>query len=327
MPGADTPCSVINGKNGYVRGNDSWILGRIMRDYEHWMGKAVAEKTQSVIDARWNYDKASAEKELAGSGIQIPRPRQAGLVVSFWEPSRTIQSGKPGHDLLYWSGVIVSVIQLGIAAIPCGTHGDWGPLLVTGAAILLCFSMGALNQWKVEKWACRRLDGRSKKSFILTRGNGAQHAIVILHNGHGLDLEDLATGFANLDAPSISVFARFATVILGILWVLLLITTSGIVGEAWFLIAIGGLGMLQNIIVAGCHRTPKAFGVPLDYVDVIGDARVMNTLMEVERRYEKLGQSMLGTFFPGDLRENEKKQWAEIAESWKEKKLKESSKN
>jgi hypothetical protein len=46
----------------------------------------------------------------------------------------------------------------------------------------------------------------------------------------------------------------------------------------------------------------------------------------VEKRYEKLGRSMLGTFFPGDLRENEKEQWDAIAEEWKgKKKLKDGS--
>jgi hypothetical protein len=42
--------------------------------------------------------------------------------------------------------------------------------------------------------------------------------------------------------------------------------------------------------------------------------------MEEERKYEKLGQITIATFFPGDLRENEKKEWAEIAEEWKQKK-------
>jgi hypothetical protein len=74
--------------------------------------------------------------------------------------------------------------------------------------MMLCFDMGSLTQWRVEKWACRRLTGRSKKNFVLTRGNGAQHAIVIISDGRGLDLEDLATGFENLDAPSITLCTR-----------------------------------------------------------------------------------------------------------------------
>jgi hypothetical protein len=324
MPGADCPCQVINGKNGYVRGNNSWVIGRIVRDYEVWMGSAVRDVTQSLINARWEFEKKGAEKDSPGSGAEVPRPRQAGLVVSFWEPSLTIEAGKPGHDLLHWSGLITSVIQLGIAAIPCGIWGDWSVLLITGGAIILCFSMGSLTQWRVEKWACRRLTGRSKKNFILTRGNGAQHAIAIISNGRGLDLEDLATGFDNLDAPSITLFAQMATISLGILWVVLLITSSAITESAWYLIAVGGVGILQNMFVAGWRRKPEALGVPINFIDVVGDVKVMSTLLQVERRYEKLGQSMIGTFFPGDLRENEKKQWDDIAAEWEEKKRLES---
>ena len=133
-------------------------------------------------------------------------------------------------------------------------------LLVTVAAIMLCFSTGALAQWRVEKWACRRLEELDKKkSFVLTRGNGAQHAIAIIGNGRGLDLEDLASGFSHVDSPSITVFARLATVVLGVLWIALLITSSAITNEAWYLIAVGGIGMLQNMFVAGWKRRPEAF--------------------------------------------------------------------
>lgn len=320
MPDADTPCSVINGKNGYVRGNNSWVLGRMMRDYEYWMGRAVQEKTESLIQARWKFDQQREEREAPGSGSQVPRPSQAGLVVSFWQPSTKIPHGEPGHDLLHWSGLIVTVLQLGIAAIPLGLSGDWGILMITAAAIILCYTTGALTQWKVEKWACRRLNMREKKNFILTRGNGSQHAIAIISGGHGLDLEDLATGFAKIDSPTITVFAQLATIGLGIMWVALLITASALQENSWYLIAVGGIGMLQNIFVAGWKRTPSAYGVPLEFIDVVGEVKVMQTLMEVERRYEKLGKSLLGTFFPGDLRENEVKEWEAIAQEWREKK-------
>lgn len=144
MPGADCPCCVINGKNGYVRGNGSWVIGRLVRDYELWCGDAVRSLTQTLIEARWKFDRNAAEKDHPEAGAQVPRPRQAGLVVSFWEPSRTIEAGKPGHDLLHWSGIITSIIQLGIAAIPCGIWGDWSILVITGGAMILCFAMGSL---------------------------------------------------------------------------------------------------------------------------------------------------------------------------------------
>ena len=117
-----------------------------------------------------------------------------------------------------------------------------------------------------------------------------------------------------VDAPSITLTAQLATVILGIPWVVLLITSLAITQSAWFLIAVGGIGTIQNLFVAGWPRKLEALGVPLDFIDVVGDVKVLNTLMEVERRYEKLGKSMLKTFFPGDLREDEKRQWKAIAE-------------
>jgi len=322
MPGSDTPCSLINGKNAYVRSNNSWALGRIMRDYEHWMGEPVRDKVQSLLEARWKFDKEREAKEYPNSGRKVRRPEQAGLVVSFWRPSTKLPHGVPGHDLVHWSGLVVTIVQLGIAAIPLGLHGDYGIFLVTGAANILTYITGSLTQWKVEKWACRRLDGRDKKNFILTRGNGAQHAIAIISGGHGLDLEDLATGFANVDSPAITIFSQLAIINLGILWVALLITASALPVDSWYLIAVGGIGMLQNIFVAGWKRTPEAMGIPLEFIDVVGEVKVMSTLMEVERRHEKLGKSMLGTFFPGDLRENEIKQWDAIAEEWKQKKAK-----
>lgn len=320
MPDADTACCIINGKNGFVRGNNSWVLGRMMRDYEYWMGKTVKDKTDDLIEQRWKFDQQKEEKDYPGSNVQIPRPSQAGLVVSIWRPSTKIPHGKPGHDVLHWSGLLITVVQLGISCIPLGLSGDWGVLMITGAASLLCYFTGALSQWKVEKWASRRLDHRSKKNFVLTRGNGAQHAIAIISNGHGLDLEDLATGFANIDSPTITVMAQLSVIALGILWVALLITASALLDDSWYLIAVGGIGMLQNIFVAGWKRTPEAYGIPLEFVEVVGNVKVMKTLMEVETKYEKLGKSMLGTFFPGDLREGEVKEWAAIAKVWEDQK-------
>ncbi|KAL4802580.1 hypothetical protein BDV18DRAFT_146933 [Aspergillus unguis] len=319
MPDADTGCCLINGKNGYVRGNNSWVLGRMMRDYEKWMDPAIRERKDALIDARWKFDQ-SREKEVYGAEArEVPRPAQAGLVVGVYEASKTRKAGVPGRDLLFWSGLVVTVVQLGIASIPAGIDGEWGVLMITAAATVLCYGTGALSQWKVEKWACRTLDNRSKKNFILTRGNGAQHAIAIVSDGYGLDLEDLASGFSMIDYPVITIWAQLATIVLGVLWVALLITASGVDGS-WYLIAVGGIGMLQNVFVAGWKRTPEAYGVPLEFKEVVGEVKVMSTLLELEKRYEKLGKSMLGTFFPGDLRENEVRQWEEIAAGWKEKK-------
>ncbi|KAJ0347478.1 hypothetical protein COL922a_014858, partial [Colletotrichum nupharicola] len=69
MPDADTGSCLNNGKHGYVRGNNSWVLGRMMRDYEVWMGSAVREKTESLINARWNFDQQREAEKYPDSGI------------------------------------------------------------------------------------------------------------------------------------------------------------------------------------------------------------------------------------------------------------------
>lgn len=139
------------------------------------------------------------------------------------------------------------------------------------------------------------MEGRgTEKMFVLTRGNGSQHAIVIIGDGKGLDLEDLA-------AANVSLFptrqTRFAVIVFAALWILLLITALGIRKNTWFLLAIGGVGILQNIYVAGTSRSPQAFGVPLEFVEVIGEPKVMHALFKVEKRYPRVGRSMLATFF------------------------------
>jgi hypothetical protein len=191
------------------------------------MGSPVAEKTDLLLTARWKCDQQIEAERSTGANHQTARPSQAGLDVSVWKPSKTRKHGEPGHDFLHWSGLVVSVIQMGVAAIPLGLDSEWGVLMLTAVASGLCCITGALSQCKVEKLACRHLD-LDKKDFVLTRGNGAQHAIAIVSESRGLDSEDLATGFANIDAPTITVFAQLATVVLGVLWIALLITASGL---------------------------------------------------------------------------------------------------
>jgi hypothetical protein len=228
---------------------------------------------------------------------------------------------------LFWSGVVVALLQLGVAAIPLGIYGNWGVLLVTGAAILLCFLTGFQAQWKREKWACRQIEPGQKRTYIMTRGNGAQHAIVIECDGVGLNLEDLCTGFDNLDSPAISLTCRLVMITLGVLWVALLITSGALTDQSWFLIAVGGIGMLQNIFVAGWSRKPEALGLPLKYKTVVGSPKVITAIIEAEKTVPKVGRALVGTFFPGGLFPSEETELSAIEAEAKERKkaLKESN--
>ncbi|SCN95091.1 uncharacterized protein FFB20_09945 [Fusarium fujikuroi] len=325
MPPADFSCTVINGETGYTRDNNSWIIGRMVRDFETWMDKqpravepsaqpldpspnAVRARVEEIIELKWEDLKQRAREK----GRPEPeRPPKAGLCVSVYR-ARKATKGYPGYDAPYIAGFLTCIVQLGVAAIPCGIFGDWSILVITAAGILLSFASGALPQWSKEKWACRT---DTEKTFVLTRGNGSQHAIVIQGAGVGLDLEDLAAADSGAFADR---GTRLIVTALGFLWILLLITASGIRQNTWFLLAVGGIGILQNMYVAGTSRSPEAFGVPLEFVEVIGEPKVMDTLLEVEERYSRLGKSMLPTFFTGELWEEEQKKWDDFDKRAKE---------
>jgi hypothetical protein len=148
-----------------VRNNKSWILGRILRDWpykEEWTDYA--------------------------------------LVVTVVKASRTEKAGLPKLDRPWKIGVCVIVAQIVLSAIPGILNNSWPCLTVTAGGTLLCLAHGALPQWKMEKWSCRDLAVESRirnkpelknKTVILTQGNGSPHAIVVISEGVGRDLEDL----------------------------------------------------------------------------------------------------------------------------------------
>ncbi|KAI2468954.1 hypothetical protein F4781DRAFT_241175 [Annulohypoxylon bovei var. microspora] len=328
MPAADFPCKVVNGRNGFVRDNYSWVVGRVVRDFESWMDRqpraqdakpsygnreeingtaAAAAAVQNpvracvkeIIRQSWDDSKRRARER----GKPDPeRPPKAGLCVAVYR-ARKARKRYPGYDAPYIAGFLTCVLQLGVAAIPCGLYGDWSILLVTAAGTALSFVSGAIPQWSKEKWACRE---DADKTFVLTKGNGSQYAIVIEGAGVGLDLEDLAA----VDGGALtSHLTRLIVIVLAVLWILLLIAASGISQNTWFLLAVGGLGIIQNAYVAGASRSPEAFGMPLEFVEVIGKPRVMDVLFTVEERYPRLGRGMLPMFFTGELNDAEKKRW------------------
>lgn len=294
-PEPDCKCRLIHGKSGYARDNTSWILGRLVRDYDYWMHPDVKSKLNDVLGTAPVQGKDES--------------RRAGLVISVYQPSPSVPAGHVSRDLVYWTGVPVILLQLGIAAIPCGVYGDWGVLLVTVAGTCLSILTGLLPQWKKEKWACRH---NSQHSFILTRGNGAQHAIIILGNAHGLDLEDLAVGQSNAHVATNRV-TRAALFMLSILWIFVLLCAAGLKENSWFLLAVGGIGIAQNVFVAGSPRRPENCGIPLEFVRVFGHRKVMKALEELENdqddRFWGLGCALVSEYFPGDLRPVEHQQW------------------
>lgn len=280
----DQQTMVIEAKSGYGRTNQSWILGRVLRDFEHhWMPAQV--------------------KSALGIMLGEAKSPKAGLCVSVFEADPDKTAGRAQRDWLWYLGYLVALVQLVLAAIPWIVWGQWDIFVVTAAGTVLAFVGASLPQWRLERWACRR---ESSKTVCLTQGNGAQHVLVIIGKGRGLNLEDLASSVSGGELPTTT---RPLLIGLTILWVALLVTVSGIQQHTWFLLAIGGLGMAYTILVAGAPRRPEAFGIPLRYVNVFARSRVMETLKAVDEEYPGVGQAMITTFFPGDIREEEIQWW------------------
>jgi hypothetical protein len=92
----DCSCTVINTKSGYSRGSNSWVLGRLMRDYLEWMDDEVRKS----VNDRMELTRKDGD----------PRPPIASPCVAIYSP-RQGQQGVPTCDLVSWSGLITVFVQ------------------------------------------------------------------------------------------------------------------------------------------------------------------------------------------------------------------------
>ncbi|KAK0462712.1 hypothetical protein IW261DRAFT_177294 [Armillaria novae-zelandiae] len=276
VPPPDYPAMVINAQNGYKRDSKSWVLGRLLRDF------------------------------------QRPLRDSVGMNITVFEAVDADSAGIPSMDLWWYSGLFTIFVQLGVAAIPCGLHRNWSIIFITAVGTLLALVTGALPQWRSEKWACRR---NTKKVLSITGGNGTRYVMVILGRGVGLDLEDLATA----EPPGMRrrgkndtctfLFTQIACLVLAILWIVFLITVTALKEDTWYLLGVGCLGMVQNVLVAGTERRISTSGIHLEKVEEYQRGEVMDALMDLEEDYPKVGKSLVGELFPSGLREAETQWW------------------
>lgn len=121
---------------------------------------------------------------------------------------------------------------------------------------LLALITCSLPQWKREKWAGGIL--RSDNVTCLTRGNGHPHVMVFVGSAGSVDLEICATASAIpcRETPVLSI-------LLAVLWIGLLMNVAGLKQNAWFMVGVGGVGMLQNVYGAGRARSIDTTGFQL----------------------------------------------------------------
>ncbi|KAM0797291.1 hypothetical protein BDR22DRAFT_460493 [Usnea florida] len=217
------------------------------------------------------------------------------------------------------------VVQLVIATVAGNIHKLWLTMAVTFGGKILCLAGGVLPQLKEEKWSCRKLEDDSpvggppkQKRTILTQGNGYMHVMIIHSIGRGLNLEDLATGRLKRRRSTLP-----CLFVLTFFWLTLLLLVGGFSENTWCLVAVGTLGMAQNMFAAGHHRALSTTGIHLGKPNIVLPDRphkfqgneVSNKVLQVLKKTEiemsekygvkRAGIALLRVFFPDGLRTDE----------------------
>ncbi|KAL9067201.1 MAG: hypothetical protein Q9157_006885 [Trypethelium eluteriae] len=317
LPSLDYPVKVFNLESGYYRENKNWVIGRLLRDNERQVSKRYPLEDFSLRISIYQAQPSKA-------------PHRYRLFA-------------PALNSIVATSVAIMTAQLATAAIPFILYGSWEILLITAAGTVLALGAGGLPQWKAEKLYARQ---KAKKNVVLLSGNGQRDVMIILGRGEALDLEDLAAAgsprlsrpwenFSGLSRPTnmhdsmekgdehklnrkailwmqlpIGFWITWMLCAIEVTcWLALLITVAGLGKNTWYLFAVGGLGMLQNAIVAAIDRTPESRDVPVKLLDCIIVKKVMDGLMDLENTYCGFGRCLLQEFFPSDLRDDEVCWW------------------
>ncbi|KAI1443800.1 hypothetical protein F5Y02DRAFT_428432 [Annulohypoxylon stygium] len=332
LPEPDCPVTVINIDSGHTRQNQSWILGRLLRDLE-----------------------LKVDEETAGNG------RLSGLLVTVYKAKHfegeDREIFRPKRRWLWYGFAIGVVAQLIVAAAPIYApwrdnsqpRRDWSILLITVAGNLLASCSSFIPAIRKEKY---KGDG-SRQTYAITRGNGHRHVFIFLPNTLRRDIPPRLPNLDHLattrDPASFAV--RLLSIFPAILWVVLLLIVGGIDQHTWFLLGVGVLGMVHNILLSGWRLEPETHGIALERLrrvapepeappevrmglvapvavavapmapaaliereddpsalgrpnDIDRQPKVMKVLMDVERSFPGAGHALLPIFFPGGFHED-----------------------
>jgi hypothetical protein len=295
MPKPELDCMLINADSGHGRTNHSWVLSRLLRDFDHWRPTTSVnienEKLKQLKKDNTNSNKPRDEKAI-----------RIALCVTIWECPTA--SGRGSGDFVYWLGLAVTLAQLCLGIVPLVLHGEWFTLLVTGTGTVLAYCNSSLPQWCDEKIGVRPLE--KPKDVLLTEGNGSRDVLLVRCSTGCLDLEALAG--SQRQRPHYW-NACISSTVLAVLWICLLITVAGWDQHTWYILGVGMIGMLHNVIVAGMKRQPGAWGIDLVHNETLADGKVMKVLWAVETSCPKAGSALKDEFFTGKLDAREERLW------------------
>ena len=237
MPPSEDQALVINCE-GHQRTNTSWVIGRILRDFEH---DADLRAVQN-LRLSGKHDSKRHRSGLMGTlGVLVSNLRSANvehqlvsgeaLRITVFEVDTRKRAGRPTYDWIYYLGIVVILVQIGIAVVPWAVNADYFPFITTVGGTILVLLFGMLPQWGREKYAEYKTGGFTTG---ITRGNGSRHVMLILGKEHsrneGLDLEVMAARTAQAVKSPLT---QASAVLLAMLSTVLLITVAGMKGNTW----------------------------------------------------------------------------------------------
>ncbi|KAL8832632.1 MAG: hypothetical protein Q9191_000148 [Dirinaria sp. TL-2023a] len=327
MPEPDYGCKVFNVKTGYARENRSWTLGRVLRDNEGPLRDDEA-LCVTIYDA-----------ETPSDGTDKPAKMSMGKSAVFGTAIMAVQFGIAAIPLglyLDWGVFVVTGVGTLLALLTGGLpqwkvekfacrkasrkiialtqgNGSRHVMIIKGNGVGLDLEDLAGGEgprvsrsWNEFGLFVRTVFRDGRPVMVDSRGK-------VVENGGSPKRE--AKLFWNL--PLDFWLTRLGCVLLSCCWMALLITVSGLEQNSWYLIAVGAIGMLQNVYVAGVPRKPEARGLYLRrHSERITGTKVMDVLMDLEMIVEKAGACLLDEFLPGFRTENEKAWWSGDREAY-----------
>ncbi|KAM0801860.1 hypothetical protein BDR22DRAFT_888307 [Usnea florida] len=138
---------------------------------------------------------------------------------------------KPQIDRVWLLGWTTITAQLGVSITPRIRYGDWGIFLITACGTAFALLTGSLPAMAAREPVC------------LTRDNGHRFAMILIGKGTAPDLEGIATAKSESLAETP--------------WLL------GLKQNTWFLVLIGGIGLVQNIYASAASRSSAALNMRL----------------------------------------------------------------
>lgn len=120
MPDADVDNTVVIGAgSGHIRTTKSWVLGRLLRDFNDRMDKEMENEKAHIPPGQPTdvADKTTVTGDRKKKAWEALR-----LTIFEVDENPPAPHGVPTLDLIWYSGFAVVLIQLGIAAIPWGIN-------------------------------------------------------------------------------------------------------------------------------------------------------------------------------------------------------------